>query len=1037
MRLKDISIKAFRLFEDEHVDFVNRRFAEKGSADLVSIYAPNGFGKTSFFDAIEFCVTKNVKRLKFNNFDENLKSDSKLNDIGSFIHNKKMPGEKIKVRIGIDGQEEPAFMREVNLEDEKGLLSSEGQNLYFSNAFLLQDWFSEFLSVTNAEDRFKLFMQNFAETKDLLDYHSDLKSNYVRIGKDLGKKKKDLQNKRKSITERIDGQFVEEIDKLVGALTGLGTKLSWKRQINDKEIGILKRETDQALYQTDTELKQVNLAIENCNKADAEQEGLIAPAQLETKRKDLEALDAKLKGLRETKEKVLRLKALLAEMDQLTKDRTILDEKASRLEYLIKNYTAFTELLKKIDAYEKDTAKYQEEIKLNGEILTKGKEKKAQTETLLAEIQKQITIIINKQVALSVEYANYQNCKKEIDTIQSEKNGLTISVKTKQDEHTIAANRLTEVQSILKSILARSVTDLIVNHEDDSKQLLELDRQIKKTEQEIAAIDENVRKQNDYQNQVKALLLHSREMIDQLKTGVCPLCGHDYQSMESLMDNVANNKAISSAIEELLRKKSELNTLIQQKKEKKEEIYKRLEQQIGVKVEKAKADEKTIQQELEKLAKRVSECDAKITELTKRIDTDYKEFKDLTQEQVSLALAQAKEKLEKSKQEAEGNLTELKAKIKTISESIAKDEEIITEIKKKVCEIKNQAAYIDYLEKLDGQKAIDSQREAWAIEIESVQKRRAEHKSKIAEAQEKSKKLTDEQISPAMETALDQEIEALDINRNNLAAKIFNTISFLVNECKVSGIGQDSTTDVILSQFKQAKESFDKRKDLLLNRQKLLGEYQNLIAIAEQYNRQQKVEKEIVELAEAIQKEESLYNEIEQERKDLERYLERFVQNYFQLDLINKLYNTIDPHPEYKEIEFKCDFTNKKPRLNVVMGSKNSTDDKIIPNLYFSTAQVNILSFCIFMAKAMFATTDTGEDLGCIFIDDPIQALDDINILSMIDLLRNIAFTQKKQIVITTHDLNFFELLQKKIPQDKFNACYLQLKERGKFSVVD
>ena len=689
MRLKNISIKAFRLFEDEHVEFVNRKFAEKGSADLVSIYAPNGFGKTSFFDAIEFCVTKNVKRLKFNNFDENLRSDSKLNDIGSFIHNKKMPGEKIKVRIGIDGQEEPAFSREVNLEDEKGLLSSEGQNLYFSNAFLLQDWFSEFLSVTNAEDRFKLFMQNFAETKDLLDYHSDLKSNYVSIGKDLGKKKKDLQNKRKSITERIDGQFVEEIDKLVDALTGLGTKLSWKRQINDKEIGILKRETDQVLFQTDTEVKQVNLAIENCNKADAEQEGLIAPAQLETKRKDLEVLDAKLKGLRETKEKVSRLKALLAEIDQLTKDRTILDEKASRLEYLIKNYTAFTELLKKIDAYEKDTAKYQEEIKLNGETLTKGNEKKAQTETLLAEIQKQITILVNKQAALSVEYANYQNCKKEIDTIQTEKNGLTISVKTKQDEHINAANWLTEIQSILKSILARSVSELIVNHEDDSKQLLELDRQIKKSEQEIAAIDENVRRQNDYQNQVKTLLLHSREMIDQLKTGVCPLCGHDYQSMESLMDSVANNKAISSVIEELLRKRSELNTLIQQKKEEKEDIYKRLEQQIGVKVEKAKADEKAIQQELEKLAKRVSECDAKITELTKRIDTDYKDFKDLTQEQMSLALAQAKEKLEKSKQEAEGNLTELKAKIKTVTESIAKDEEKITEIKKKVSEIKN------------------------------------------------------------------------------------------------------------------------------------------------------------------------------------------------------------------------------------------------------------------------------------------------------------------------------------------------------------
>lgn len=38
-----------------------------------------------------------------------------------------------------------------------------------------------------------------------------------------------------------------------------------------------------------------------------------------------------------------------------------------------------------------------------------------------------------------------------------------------------------------------------------------------------------------------------------------------------------------------------------------------------------------------------------------------------------------------------------------------------------------------------------------------------------------------------------------------------------------------------------------------------------------------------------------------------------------------------------------------------------------------------------------------------------------------------------KQVILTTHDQNFFELLQKKMPQDKFNACYLKLEERGKF----
>ena len=118
------------------------------------------------------------------------------------------------------------------------------------------------------------------------------------------------------------------------------------------------------------------------------------------------------------------------------------------------------------------------------------------------------------------------------------------------------------------------------------------------------------------------------------------------------------------------------------------------------------------------------------------------------------------------------------------------------------------------------------------------------------------------------------------------------------------------------------------------------------------------------------------------------------------------------------------------------MRAKREEEGDIVPNLYFSTAQINILSFCIFLAKAIFAHTNDNKDIGCIFIDDPIQALDDINILSMIDMLRNIAFTLDRQIILTTHDRNFFELLQKKMPQEKFNACYYRLKERGKFEQV-
>ena len=85
--------------------------------------------------------------------------------------------------------------------------------------------------------------------------------------------------------------------------------------------------------------------------------------------------------------------------------------------------------------------------------------------------------------------------------------------------------------------------------------------------------------------------------------------------------------------------------------------------------------------------------------------------------------------------------------------------------------------------------------------------------------------------------------------------------------------------------------------------------------------------------------------------------------NYFELELINRLYNTIDPHPDYKEIRFVCDFTLKDPRLKILISNVDEGKENIVPNLYFSTAQMNILSFCIFLAKALFAKDNQGRDM--------------------------------------------------------------------------
>ena len=65
-------------------------------------------------------------------------------------------------------------------------------------------------------------------------------------------------------------------------------------------------------------------------------------------------------------------------------------------------------------------------------------------------------------------------------------------------------------------------------------------------------------------------------------------------------------------------------------------------------------------------------------------------------------------------------------------------------------------------------------------------------------------------------------------------------------------------------------------------------------------------------------------------------------------------------------------------------------------------------------------------------MDDPVQNLSDINILSFIDLIRSMITTYDRQVVISTHDEHFFKLIQHKMPAEAFSAKYLELGNFGK-----
>jgi len=114
---------------------------------------------------------------------------------------------------------------------------------------------------------------------------------------------------------------------------------------------------------------------------------------------------------------------------------------------------------------------------------------------------------------------------------------------------------------------------------------------------------------------------------------------------------------------------------------------------------------------------------------------------------------------------------------------------------------------------------------------------------------------------------------------------------------------------------------------------------------------------------------------------------------------------------------------------------RNSSDGKlkspIAPSLFFSAAQLNVLSLSIFLARALHVKYK-GTPVQAILIDDPIHSMDSINILSTIDLLRNISVRFDRQIILSTHDENFHELLKMKIPSEKYASKFMKLESFGK-----
>jgi predicted ATPase len=85
-----------------------------------------------------------------------------------------------------------------------------------------------------------------------------------------------------------------------------------------------------------------------------------------------------------------------------------------------------------------------------------------------------------------------------------------------------------------------------------------------------------------------------------------------------------------------------------------------------------------------------------------------------------------------------------------------------------------------------------------------------------------------------------------------------------------------------------------------------------------------------------------------------------------------------------------------------------------LPSVVLSTSQLNALAISVFLALNLGVPK---PPLSLAILDDPMQSLDDINLLGLVDMLRRAKV--RRQLVVSTHDERFGNLLSRKLrPSD-------------------
>lgn len=1054
-KISKIEISDFRGFDSV-------RTFELDDAEIVIFLGMNGFGKTSIFDAVEWCLTGHISR-----YESYLTSGRKQD----FAKEKKVlrnkystnPHTLVKVELG-SGEK---FGRRVTLADngsdygtgsiideyQYGLDSIANQEIdpevihhYFSATHILsQETIHHFVTSKKPEDRYKALSVNFGTS-----LYEPFDDNSQRLSAELKAREDVLNGKLREINVRIvdfSAQLSKKSDEVLTSIIDANKLIVRLRDFPGEIVlqeYIYNTETAGVTGPTKAEIQKFLLSVKSSN-----DEINLKSSTLRSILADLPKWQSDNRKLTELDKAVIGSKQLIEKIKGAQERGLLLAKEAEQLQARLTREEEEKNVCAAIKQYVPQYLARKAEISiLQNEIDARNLLSQSTTETL-AIANKDLIFAQNQADTLEIQLGNLEKISLDVRAISSAPDLLSSEDPQLKDLQGKIAVQKEQVDNLRKLNANIDSTWPSLKKEQIavvSETLPVFDgiffEKIKETTEKIEAKQRNidrliVERQNsidEYETlnsrltKSQALLTQALELIPSSGEVPCPVCDVIHPA-DSLNEHITSRISIAQT--------SALQTLIGKREVLEIEI-------IGF-----KGDIESLQ------AFMATEKSRLLGSLSNEIGTIVASLENLHVDLEGILSQQRRRQTEIQEiLQKVGSL--FNVQVDDLKKTIAFLDAKKDEIKQEIIESRNSANSARD-RKAEAEKVLDLNVQLNRVAAEKILAlQEAEFKavgefltakgiSLNASAEQKISHFLDAQDSICTEirnrlSVLNEEKSRVDLNLSTLQkdgdieklksemvtlseqiTEINRFLSDFKEKCSRVGLEIGNLSAEMLSEEeKKMSERRAQNSEVIQGLTELEDTAKELIAFSKE-DELRKSLKVIQEEAKSIEiqlgRTKSARSAVDDVTKKFPTLLETYIQKNLDVDLFNQIYRSLNPHRRFKEINFKVEVLRNKVGLNF-----NATHSTLNarPEFLFSSAQLNTFGVSMFLSMAL---RQNWLKLDTVLLDDPIQNLDDINVLSLIDLIRGLLDLNKgKQVIISTHDERFYHLVKRKFADYKLKA---------------